>query len=334
MQMPNHSSREKIGTQKLKRFGMAIVCLFLVGFGAANILAYRHAHAMMNFSDHHVRGLKLEEMSVTQKIKALFLGVDLSRPSSNVSHAELADNCQSISIPTIEISSIGAWYCPAKNGQRLAILFHGYLMDKSSLIEEAKILLQAQYSVLLVDFRGSWESSDSYTTIGYFDADDVAAAVNYAQQHFPHEKVVLYGQSMGAAAIFRAVHSHQISADAIIVEAIFDRLLSTVKNRFHILGVPAFPGAHILVFWGGLQAGFNGFLHNPADYARSVKIPTLFLHGENDDRAKLQDTYTVYEKVPAAKHLSVFPDTVHESHLARHPEKWEKDIMAFLAAYI
>ena len=38
---------------------------------------------------------------------------------------------------------------------------------------------------------------------------------------------------------------------AVVVESVFDRLLSTAENRFHSMGIPAFPMARLLIFWGG-----------------------------------------------------------------------------------
>ncbi len=324
----------KAGANKPKRIFIVITGVSLAAFIVMNVFAYQHAYNMLNFSNQGQARIKLDDMSLGQKLKTLLVGANPSRPTANVLPSVLGEQCQSVQIAEQGAPNIGAWYCPADDNQRLAILFHGYLMNKSSLIEEAKVFLQAGYAVLLVDFRGSWESSESYTTIGYFEADDVATATRYAQQHFPHNKLVLYGQSMGGVAILRAVHSHAVKADAIIVEMVFDRLLTTIKNRFQIMGLPTFPGAQILVFWGGWQTGFNGFAHNPIDYAQAVNMPTLFLHGENDNRAKLQDAYNVYESVPASKHFSVFPDTVHESHLARHPKIWEQEIMDFLTAHL
>lgn len=322
------------GSNKIKHIFIAITGFLLIGLVVLNLFAYRHAYTMMNFSDHGEARIKLEEMSLSQKLKVFLLGANPTRPTASLSPSALGDQCQSVQISEKGTPSIGTWYCPTDDNKRLVILFHGYLMEKSSLIEEASVFLQSGYAVMLVDFRGSWESSESYTTIGYFEADDVAIVTRYAHQYFPHNKTVLYGQSMGGAAILRAVHSHTVKADAIIIEAVFDRLLNTIKNRFQVLGIPAFPGAHILVFWGGLQAGFNGFTHNPIDYARAVNVPTLFLHGENDNRAKLQDAYTVYESIPALKQFSAFPDTVHESHFARHPEKWKKEILTFLTLHL
>lgn len=82
---------------------------------------------------------------------------------------------------------------------------------------------------------------------------------------------------MGAAAILRAVAVHGLRPDGLIVEAPFDRLVSTIGNRFTAMGLPATPFNHLLVMWGSLEIGANGFNHNPAEYAAQVHCPTLVL---------------------------------------------------------
>ena len=58
---------------------------------------------------------------------------------------------------------------------------------------------------------------------------------------------------MGAASVLRSVHSCGVQPDAIIAESVFDRMLTTVRHRFELMGVPSFPCAELLVFWGGRQ---------------------------------------------------------------------------------
>ena len=210
------------------------------------------------------------------------------------------------------------------------ILFHGYTGEKSGLLPEAKAFLEMGLSVLLVDFRGSGDSSESYTTIGFDEAEDVAAAVRYAQAQLPHRKLILYGQSMGAAAVLRAVHSCGVRPDAIIVEAVFDRMLNAVRHRFELMGVPSFPGAELLVFWGGRQAGFNGFGHNPVRYAASVDCPILFLHGAADPRARVEEARRVFDAVPALKRFTEFPGIGHVACIIRYPDEWRKSVGQFL----
>jgi len=135
---------------------------------------------------------------------------------------------------------------------------------------------------------------------------------------------------MGAAAILRAVHEHAIQPDAVMLEAVFDTMLNTVRNRFRAMQVPAFPSAEFLVFWGGRQWGFDGFTHNPADYAASVHCPALLMHGARDPRVSLTEARRVFEAVPGSKEFVTFEQSGHESYLSNHTSQWRTAVERFI----
>ena len=145
-------------------------------------------------------------------------------------------------------------------------------------------------SLLLVDFRGAGGSSGQDTTLGFREADDVAASMKYAQAEWPNLRLALYGTSMGAAAVMRAVAEEGVHDDALILESPFNSLLDTTSNRFHSMGLPAFPSAQMLVIWGSVQGGYNGFSNNPSEYAHAIDIPTLLMYGGRDPRVTPQQS--------------------------------------------
>jgi len=286
---------------------------------------------MMHFTAGNPRTHEPEKLTIAQKLKVLLCGVNIPRPQTSASPGDLGPATSSLQLDCTNGIKLGAWYYPGPSEKPLVILFHGYSSEKSGTLSEARAFLKMGLSVLLVDFRGSGDSSESYTTIGFDEAEDVAAAVRYARAYLPHREVVLYGQSMGAAAILRAVHSCGVRPDAIIVEAVFDKMLNTVRHRFEAMGVPSFPSAELLVFWGGRQAGFNGFRHNPVDYAASVNCPILFLHGTADPRAHIEEARRVFAAVPASKRFKGFPAVGHEASVVRFPAEWNETVGMFLA---
>ena len=302
----------------------------LVGFGLLNVLAYNHAYAMTHFFDGGVRTDKPEQLSASEKLNVLLRGVRMVRPADAHVAAELDPACTNLVIAEEGGVSLAAWYADRGPSAPLVIVFHGYGSEKSQMLPEARALLGLGLSVLLVDFRGSGGSSGDYTTIGVREADDVAAAVSTAKACLPHAKLVLYGQSMGAAAILRAVHERQVAPDAVILEAAFDSLLATVRNRFAAMHVPAFPSAELLVFWGGWQYGFNGFAHNPAEYATSLKCPALFLHGRGDRRVSVAESRRIFDAAPEPKAYKEFEDVGHQSCFQRCPEAWTSELADFL----
>jgi len=316
--------------QRLKRWLIILAVIVVIGTIAINVLAYRHAWAMMHFSTGNPRTARPERLTFSQKVHVLLHGINLPRPIAHRPPTDLDPATRKLQIECANGIKLGAWYCPGKNPEQLVILFHGYGTEKSVTIPEATAFLEMGFSVLLVDFRGSGESSESYTTVGVKEADDVAATVSYAKEHLPHQKIILYGQSMGAAAVLRAVHSCGVRPDAIIIDAVFDNMLNTVRHRFEAMKVPSFPSAELLVFWGGHQAGFNGFTHNPVEYAPSVDCPILFLHGAADPRAHLEEARRVFQAVHAPKWFKEFPKLGHEAPVVRYPREWRETVGEFL----
>jgi pimeloyl-ACP methyl ester carboxylesterase len=317
--------------KKMAKRWLAVGALIVIaGFAGLNALAFNHAEAMLRFSDGGLRTTSPERLGLLSRINVLLAGVNIPRPRSDRNPSDLAPDCRELSVPGPSGVTLASWYCDRGNGTPLVILFHGYSAEKSSLLGEARAFLALGSSVMLVDFRGSGGSSESYTTVGVHEAEDVAAASHYARRELSHREVFLFGRSMGAAAILRAAHAHAIQPDGVILEAVFDSLLNTVRHRFRATRVPAFPSAELLVFWGGRQWGFDGFEHNPSAYAASVRCPVLLMHGERDPRVRLTEARRVFEAIPAAKELVTFEQSGHESYLSNHASQWRNAVERFI----
>ena len=261
----------------------------------------------------------------------------MPRPQEDLPPTALAPNAQALTIDAPNGVKLSAWYARTRDDAPLVIFFHGYGTDKTRLLPEAREILGMGASVLLVDFRGSGGSSENYTTLGMLEADDVAAAVRYAHDYLPRSTytTLLYGQSMGSAAILRAIYACDVKPAGVILESVFDSLLGTVRNRFDAMGVPVFPAAELLVFWGGHQFGFNGFAHNPVEYVRSLTCAALFLHGADDPRATLAEGRRVFDAAACwQKSFVVFENVGHDSYYLQHPDQWRAAVHPFIAEFI
>jgi len=211
------------------------------------------------------------------------------------------------------------------------LMFPGYAGVKEAFLTPAAQLYQFGYSSLLVDFRGSGGSSGNDTTLGLREADDVAATFVYAQQHWPGLPIILYGISMGGAAILRAVAIDGVHPAAIMVEGVFDRLLTTVQHRFDAVHLPSWPAAQLLVFWGSVQMDYNGFRHNPVDYASSITCPILVMHGERDPWITSGETQALVAHIDGAKQVVEFPNVGHDMpYVYPAPDEWVATVKQFL----
>ena len=99
------------------------------------------------------------------------------------------------------------------------------------------------------------------------------------------------------------------------------------------MGIPSFPSAELLTFWGGASFGFNAFTHRPVDYAQSLSCPALFLHGTDDPRATLADARRVFDASLGPKQFVTFENVGHDSYATHHLEQWQTTLRTFLANY-
>ena len=314
-----------------RRKWLATAALALATLAAANLLARHHARAMLRYAPPaDTRTRPPERLAGAAKLRVLLRGVCLPRPFSPLGPDSLSPDAQAIAIDVPDGAVLSAWLAARGPDAPLAILFHGYSTDKTRLLPEARALLDLGCSVLLVDFRGSGGSSEAYATLGILEARDVLASIHRARSEIPHSRLLLYGQSMGAAAILRAIRHHGADPDAIVLEAAFDTMLNAIRHRFRAMRLPSFPAATLLAFWGGREFGFNAFAHKPAADAAAVACPALFLHGADDPRAPPADARRVFDAVPGPKTFLLFDGVGHGSILARHPAPWRQAMRALL----
>jgi alpha-beta hydrolase superfamily lysophospholipase len=317
--------------QRRKRVIVAVLLLLLV---AVNAVAFMHARAMTHFSRDGARTLNPEELSTWEKLKVVAFGVNIPRPENEYTPADMGLRFEVHHLKTADDVGLEGWHIPIRNPRGVVLMFHGYSACKSYLLSEALAFCSLGYDVFLVDFRGSGGSDGHQTTIGVFEAEDVAAALRFARRQWGDRPIVCFGQSMGSAAILRCISDSKIQPDALVLECPFDRLLGTVENRFASMRLPSFPLAHLLVFWGGVQNSFNGFTHNPVDYAKDVHCPVLLLQGADDTRVTRAQAEEIYSQFGGPKHLHVFESVGHRSYVGTKQDEWKKQVREFLQTHL
>lgn len=260
-------------------------------------------------------------------------GLGLPRSQIYSLPTELGLKYSSQKIPISENEWLSTWLIKTnktKNPQGTVILFHGKESSKSSLLTPAQVFNSLNYDTLLVDFRGAGNSSGNTSTVGFKEAEDVAVAVNYIQQLQSEQPIILYGISMGSAAILKAIADNQVKPDGIILELPFTRLLNVVKNRLELFKIPSFVAGELVVFWGGIQHQFNGFSHNPIDYVQAVDCPTLIFSGDRDPLVEVEEVQQMLDNLNSQKKLVVFPNAGHQLLVKVDHQLWQENVETLL----
>jgi uncharacterized protein len=330
-----------------KGFRCQTVVLTSLALGATagiglNGIAWMQARAMTHYVAGGERTAKPEKLSWSGKMWVVLTGVQLPRPVNHQTPAQIRLSYQTHLIPISEPGNsqpassqpetLEAWFIPAspQNLRGTVIMFPPYGASKQALLSPSKILHELGYNTALVDFRGVGGSSRSDTTMGVREGRDVAQAMAYVQQKWPHQPTFLYGASMGAAAVMRAIAHEGVKPTAVILESPFDRLLHTVRHRFTAMNLPASPGSELIVWWGGLQQGIDGFTHDPVEYAKAIRCPVLLMYGSYDQRVTLAETESILNNIPSSKRPVVFPAFGHGSLANDDPVKWRQQVQEFL----
>jgi uncharacterized protein len=304
----------------LKRF----LTLLLLIFMGVNVLAFIHAYKFTHFSSRSVARTNPDELTPLVKTKVLLSGIDNPRPTRTETPRH--------GFNTVKIDSdvlLEAWHLTITESKGTVILFHGYSGEKSMLISRAEAFTRLGYNTLLVDFMGSGGSEGEGTTIGFTESREVKDCYDYIAKT-GEKNIHLFGTSMGAAAILKTMEDYVIHPASIILECPFGSLYKTVCARFDIMGVPSFPMAGMLTFWGGFQQGYWAFGHNPASYAKSVNCPALLLFGELDDRVSMGETQEIYNNMKGPKVLVTYPEMGHNVFTPENAQKWIEDVSAFI----
>jgi uncharacterized protein len=305
---------------------------------ALNALAYLHARAMVTWSEGGERTRGPEELSALERVGVLVTGVQVPRPTNARAPADVGLEFDEASFDSESGARLAAWIVPADpelDRGVVVLCFHGYAAARASLIDRAAALHELGCTCVLVDFFGSGDSTGTGTTIGVREAYDVAATVEFARHRFEGAPLVLFGNSMGAAAVLRAagrlgLGSGERAVQGLALEGCFDTLGNTTAQRFHSMGLPAWPLAPLLVMWGGVAADIDGFDHRPVDDAGSVTAPTLMIHAADDRRVTEDQARALLEALGGWTRFALVAGAEHDRSFEKDPERWRAGFDALL----
>lgn len=301
--------------------------LFLL-FILLNIVAAIHAYKFTHFyPDKEITVKKPEEMNAWDKTKAILFGINYPKSKNTIAQDS---GVQTINLKTSDGLSIESWYDSVRSAKGTVILFHGHGSSKSKILMEANAFQSMGYNTLLIDFRAHGGSEGRVCTIGFKEAEEVKLAYDYVQSK-GEKNIILWGISMGAAAITSAVHQFKLAPQKIILEMPFGTLKHAVEGRLKTMGLPKEPFASLLTFWGGTEQGFWAFNYKPNEYASEIRCPVLLQWGALDARVTRAETESIFNKLTVSnKKLVVYENAKHESLCKHDNPTWRKEVANFL----
>ena len=308
----------------LKRIIRVALALFLI----LNIMAAVHAYHFTHFStDPSLKRLNKDEMTWSQKASAIFFGI---KSPKSINEIRPAVKYETVYLKTKDGLNLEGWQIRTEPSKGTVLLFHGHGSCKSKVLEEGLYFRSLHYNIFLLDFRAHGGSDGEVCTIGAKEAEDVKLAFDYIRNS-GEKNIILWGTSLGAATISKAIYDYNIEPQKIILEMPFGSLLKAVKARVRIMGIPTEPIASILTFWGGVEQGFWAFDHCPSEYVKKIKCPVLLQWGIHDGRVSAEEANEIFQNIQSSKKFVRYETASHQSLYKKEPAKWQATINTFLA---
>lgn len=310
-----------------KKKALRYTFIFLLGlFLVINLIAILHAWRFTHFTSDKSHKLDPLKMGTLQKMSLLVSGMSQTRPVNS--------QVPPLPFESFEINQgikTSCWWMPQEQAKGAFILFHGYSSSKSGMLLKAKFLHELGYSVMLADFMGSGGSEGNRSTIGFEESGQVWSCIEEMKRR-GERNIHLLGTSMGAAAILKCLSEHTTGVQSVVLECPFSTLRTTVGARFRIMGLPEFPMADLLTFWGGAINGFNAFAYEPVEYARAVRCPVLLMVGAKDPKVSVAETMSIADNMPGRVTTLVLEHSGHEEYLKSDSATWTQAIKDFLVS--
>jgi predicted MFS family arabinose efflux permease/pimeloyl-ACP methyl ester carboxylesterase len=255
-------------------------------------------------------------------------------------------NFEPVAFTSTDGNTLSGWYLPAQGeGRRVTfILTHGLFRSRYEMLERGLALWREGYGVLLYDLRRHGASAAEFSTIGYDERHDVAAAFKFVRGREPQNRVVLMGVSMGAAAtLLAAAEIQDEKLLGVVAESSFLSFTDTVYHHISIirippsrrgggLRVPTFPFATLLVKFTAWRLNFAAADYDLLRAVRKISRPVLFIGGANDVR---MPNATVLEPLYAAapspqKRKLVVEGATHGHAYDESPDEYIRAVKEFV----
>lgn len=233
---------------------------------------------------------------------------------------------------------LAAWFLPARNDCTL-ICCHGINDNRGQWLRQVSDLhRRSGYGALLFDFAGHGDSDGNQVTYGAREALDVAAVLDYlrARDDVDATRIAILGYSLGAITATLAAAALP-DLRCLVIESGFADLQRDIGMLFRrYTGLPAFPFANLIVFFGQFLANVRLSEIRPARViGRLSPRPCLIISDLADEIAnEPYDGEHLYASAGEPKRLWQLPGVGHVRAYDAAPAEWIERVGAFLDEYL
>lgn len=216
------------------------------------------------------------------------------------------------------------------------IAVHGYASEGIKMSGSAQHFYNTGYHVLIPDLRGSGKSEGDVIGMGWLDRLDLLKWINTVVEQDPESQILLYGVSMGGAAVMMTTGEKLPGNVKAAVEdcgytSVREEFDVQIQEIFNVSPFPVIDAASIVTFFRG---GYTFEEASAVEQVKKSKTPTLFIHGDADTFVPFFMLDKVYEAASCPKQKLVIEGAAHAQASNTDPDLYWSTVDAFAQKYM
>lgn len=235
-----------------------------------------------------------------------------------------------VAITTPDGLRLAGWSIPSQNGA-LVLALHGYKTDRGNLLEEAAMLAQHGYGVLIPAMRAHDLSDGDIISFGARELDDLQQWLTFASAlpEVDADRLLLLGNSLGGTLAIQLA-ARNPSIRAVATNSAFSSLTDTLETSIRFFtGLPPFPFAPLIAIWAERAAGMDV---EDVDASREIASisprPVLLMQGGADEVISTTSGQRLYDAAREPKTLWFDPLVGHTRFDTARPAEYEKRVVS------
>lgn len=249
-------------------------------------------------------------------------------------------------IPTAQSISLHAKYID--NQSDVTVIFqHGWRSQAQDALHFAALFSGMGYNVMLPDSRSRGESGGKYMTFGAYEGGDITDWIQFEVATRPYQKIILHGESMGAATVMYSQQIPHPNVVAIIDDCGFSSTSLQFRDVLQLVidqilpFVPWYGG----IDWEGKKDQLIDILDrefiqpilktdilsvSPLLSVSQNTLPKLFIHGTEDWFIPIYNMEMLYGNASGYKKAVRVEGAGHVEAYSTNPEAYREIITEFL----
>lgn len=198
------------------------------------------------------------------------------------------------------VSIHALWYrAPEEESRGVILYFHGNAGSLSSWKTVAPLFLSLDYDLFIIDYRGFGKSEGYLSEEGLY-RDGRGAYLALLERGYEANQIVVLGRSIGTGIATEIASTHEVAG--LILETPFTNLMDLATSH-----IPVLPRLLLT------------YRFKNDEKSSRIDVPTLVLHGDNDEVIPFAMGEELYEKLHQPKRFLRLQGARHND-ITSHPE--------------